>query len=153
LELKRKQLVFIILLLLGAAVLALLVSPPPPLPSAAVRFIELTNAPSEGRLALFEITNTSNYTIRRDMCHVGGELVQIDPVELGPGEVETVRVRLGSSFKLPLTVRFQFRRPDTKLEDLREGLDSLLRTIPIRVPGLNPDSPATEFEASAEIPE
>ena len=149
---KRKQLVFIILLLFGAAVLALLASPRPPLPSAAVRFIELTNAPSEGRSALFEITNTSKYTIRRNMCHVAGEFIQIDPVELRPGGTETIRVPLTSSFKLPLRVTFQFRRPDTKLEDLREGLDSMLRSIRIRIPGLNSDSSANEFEASAEVP-
>jgi hypothetical protein len=150
---KTRILLFLIFAIIAGSLLISLALMRPPLPSAAVRFVELTNLPREGRVALFEITNTSNYTIRRNRCHVGGELVQIDPVELQHGEVETVRVRLASSFKLPLTVRFQFRRPDTKLEDLREGLDSLLRTIRIRVTGLNPDSPATEFEASAELPE
>jgi hypothetical protein len=49
-------------------------------------------------------------------------------------------------------VKLHFRRQDTPVEEARERLDSVLKTIRVRWPGLNPDSSANFFIVRAEIP-
>jgi hypothetical protein len=49
-------------------------------------------------------------------------------------------------------VELLFRRPDTAAEEVREMADSVLRSIGVKWPGLNPDSSANLFYVTSSVP-
>ena len=120
--------------------------------SVEARFITLTNSEPLGRVAIFELTNKSQAPVRRWGCYVNGNYVQLDPQQLSPRETEIVTVRVQRNFTPPLPVEFQLTRSDSAIEEIREGLDSALRAIGIKLAGLNPDSASQKAVAKSEIP-
>ncbi len=49
-------------------------------------------------------------------------------------------------------VELLFRRQDTPVEEVREMLDSVLKSVHVNIPGLNPDSTANHFQVTSTIP-
>lgn len=63
-----------------------------------------------------------------------------------------VTVRVPRDFKAPVQVEFELTRPDSAIEEMREGLDSALRAVGIKFAGLNPDSASQKGDAKSDIP-
>jgi hypothetical protein len=106
------------------------------------------------RMAEFSIANHSSRLV-----HFYGCQFAIDPTPRYQ-QAETIAPR--KSAKVSITVpeplgahthlEIIFRRQDTPAEEFREMVDSVLKSIGLRVPGLNPDSSANIFKVQASIP-
>jgi hypothetical protein len=106
------------------------------------------------RLAEFAITNHSPRLV-----HFQGYQFVINSVPqthqsetIHPGQSAVVSLTVPEPLEAHTHVELIFRRQDTPAEEAREMLDSLLRSIGVRIPGLNPDSTANIFKITATIP-
>jgi hypothetical protein len=147
---------------------ALSVDPPPSNPGVAVEFLYRTNSPM-GSWFYFSVTNSSPLKVHLLSEQApGGVLLQrhvqtIPPrdslvVPLSPSNhLVVLRHEYGkTNGTVPADFGFSnivlgFRRQDTIFEEGREMLDSVLQSVGIAVPGLNPDSARNQFQVTAGL--
>ena len=161
---KRRLLAGVCLLVLAfVAALSIFGNRPMPPPKVTATFSTVTNANS-GPVAVFNLTNESDLIVHVFAEQIGGVFVPCNLVTIPPREsavlsatilpptdntgLTTNRVSLSS----PISVEFYLRRQDTHFEEARELLDSVLQSVRIVVPGLNPDSSRNLFQIRSTIP-
>jgi hypothetical protein len=101
-------------------------------------------------LARFSITNASGLLVHLHAYQFGGPPTPRQAETIPPNQATIVSIPL--PIPHPTKIHFRFRRRDTSFEEGREMLDSVLRSVGIRIGGLNPDSSANEFQVTATIP-
>jgi hypothetical protein len=106
------------------------------------------------RLAEFAITNHSSHLV-----HLVGYqfIINSTPTphqaqSIPSGESSIVSLAIPDPIAAHTQLELHFRRQDTAIEEAREMLDSVLRSISIRWPGLNPDSSPNLFHITSSIP-
>ena len=134
----------------------------PETPRVSVTFLSFSNAPPRDfkgvpvgtNFVLFSVTNHS-----RRLVHCIGFIPSRYSPQVIPLQVETIQPGASQRIIIPPSKgssaevdRLYFRRPDTATEEVREMLDSVLRSVGISIPGLNPDPIANIFSAPASIP-
>ena len=141
------------MLLLLPLALLFAIKPPPENPGVTAGFSGLTNT-SQRTVALFAFTNSSPLFVRIQSYLIPGAEHYVMH-EIPGGHSTNLLVELPTAqhvgAKEPFEIRFKLRRQDTSFENFREGLDSLLGSIGIRLPGLNPDSSLNYFEIRTTI--
>ena len=106
------------------------------------------------RIAEFAVANHSSRLV-----HFYGCVFAIDSSPryqqaetISPGQSVTVSITVPEPLEAHTHLELIFRRQDTPAEEVREIIDSVLKSIGLRVPGLNPDSSANIFKVSASMP-
>ena len=106
------------------------------------------------RLAEFSIANHSSRLVHfqayQFVINSVPESYQSETIQ--PGQSAIVSLTIPEPLEAHTHVELIFRRQDTPAEEAREMLDSMLRSIGVRIPGLNPDSSANIFIITATIP-
>jgi hypothetical protein len=139
-------------------------------PHVTVTFAGFTNGPAQ-RHALFTFRNESALLVHLYANEIRDIYTPCQAETFWPNQPLTISVPIpipiptpptsfnrqltvtnAAPLTLPAPIRFYLRRQDTRLEDAREMLDSVLRAVSIRIPGLNPDSSRNEFRVNSEIP-
>ena len=161
----RRRLIAVAALVLVGFLVALLIcasrSPQPPRVTAT--FSVVTNAPG-GPMAVFNLTNESDLIVHVYAQEIGGVFVPCPFETIPPGKSAMLSSSIlpptdikglktnTVSFSSPLAVEFYLRRQDTRFEEAREMLDSVLQSVQIAIPSLNPDSSRNQFRISSTIP-
>jgi hypothetical protein len=115
-------------------------------------FSGYTNSAPRERAGLFDIANLSRSHIRLVGYRVGGEYVQIpSPEEFEPKKRKAVTIQLPAQLAKGGKVELEFRREDSVAEEMLETVDALLRSVKVRVRGLNPNS-SNEVKISCDVP-
>ena len=106
------------------------------------------------RLAEFSITNHSTRLVHfQGYQFVINSIPQTHQSEtIQPGQSATVSLTVPEPLEAHTHVELIFRRQDTPAEEAREMLDSVFKSIGLRIPSLNPDSTANIFKIKATIP-
>ncbi|HEX7862323.1 MAG TPA: hypothetical protein VF773_18445 [Verrucomicrobiae bacterium] len=102
----------------------------------------------------FAITNHSSVMVSllgyRKMAD--GNLSPCQATEIAAGRAAAVSLDFAKPIEFNTQVELQFRRPDTAAEEVREMVDSVLHSMGIKWPGLNPDSRANLFSVTSSVP-
>ena len=146
-------------MLVGFAVLALvliasfLLFREPATPHVTAAFISFPDS-LRPRLAAFTITNHSSrmvhFTAHQFPIHSKPFAQQSKTIP--PGESIVLELTVPEPLEAHTHIELLFRRQDTPVEEAREMLDSVLRSLGIKVAGLNPDSSGNHFQITSTIP-
>jgi hypothetical protein len=162
--LRRKWIVatFIVLCVVAIA-FAIVISSESQTPKVVPIFVGFTNGAS-GRCVAFSLSNASPLIVFVEMIYIGGKSTPCPALTIPAGQSSSVAALLPfvdikaeppepvRLVPLPAEIEFHLRRQDTALEEGREMLDSVLRSVRISVPGLNPDSARNRFQIRSEVP-
>jgi hypothetical protein len=142
-------------LLIFAAIFLLLQKPQTP--RVIVSFLSTSNAPPREFRGLpvptnFVLLSVTNESPR--LVHCIGYLPSRYAPQVIPLQAETIPAGASAIIVIPQVqaAALYFRRQDTIAEESREMLDSVLKSIGISIPGLNPDSLANIFSIPASFP-
>lgn len=72
--------------------------------------------------------------------------------EIAPRTSAVVSLDFAKPIEFNTQVELLFRRPDTTAEEVREMVDSVLRSMGVKWRGLNPDSSANLFYVTSSVP-
>jgi hypothetical protein len=148
----RNLLIIAVVLLLGLVSVALIFRHPET-PHVTATFLSFPDT-LRPRVAEFQIINQSSRLV-----HFQGYQFIINSVPephqsetILPGQSTIVSLTVPEPLEAHTQLELIFRRQDTSAEEAREMLDSVLRAVHIRIPGLNPDSSTSLFKLSVTIP-
>ena len=159
-----------VLLCLAAIAFVFAISGGSHVPKVTVSFEGFTKTLREPQVG-FTVSNASRLIVHLEGIKIGGTPARWPSVTVPEGKSISIAVPIpiphGHSITqpptdwvlantrrvpLPADIEFHFRRQDTALEEAREMLDSVLQSIWISVPGLNPDSARNRFKIISEVP-
>ena len=145
------------------------VAQPPRVPRVIATFEGFTKTRT-GPEVRFTLSNESRLMVNVEGVNIGGKPAECSLATIPAGKTGSVSAQIPHDqfivgprtdwvvantrrVPLPTQIEFRLRRQDTRLEEAREMLDSVLQSIGISVPGLNPDSARNRFQIRSEVPE
>jgi hypothetical protein len=160
---RRKWIAVASVILIGFIIaVSIFVSPRTEAPRVTATFAGLTNT-AAGAIPLFKLTNESPLSVHVYAQQIDGSFALCRTETVPPDQSITIRgiipiaprtTGAGANTNpvaLPVSARFYLRRQDTSLEEAREMVDSVLRSMGISIPNLNPGSSRNEFQVETAI--
>ena len=166
---RRKWIIVAFVGMCAVAIALLIAARGPETPQVIATFERFTKTRT-GPEARFTLSNESRLIVHLERINIGGKPAVWSAVTILAGKSNNISVPIPHAhlitqpptdwvlantrrIPLPAEIVFSLRRQDTALEEAREMLDSVLQSISISVPGLNPDSARNRFQIRAEVPE
>ena len=146
-------------ILIGLIILAVLVFASifffrePSAPHVTAQFISFPDS-LRPRLAQFSVTNHSSRLVHfiAHQFPIESKPFPQQAQTIPPGQSIIVELNVPEPIEAHTHVELLFRRQDTPVEEAREMLDSILKSLRADLPGLNPDSTANIFQVTSSIP-
>jgi len=106
------------------------------------------------RLAQFAVTNHSSRIVHfiGHQFPINSKPFPLQSQTIFPQQSIVVELNVPEPLEAHTHVELLFRRQDTPVEEAREMLDSVLKSIHVDIAGLNPDSTANNFQITSSIP-
>jgi len=161
---RRRLLISVCLALVAFIVILLaLLSRPIQPPRVITTYSTVTNS-MNGPVAVFNLTNESDLVVHVYALEIGGVFIPCPSATIPQGKSAVLSATIlpptdptglttnTVSLSSPIPVEFYMRRQDTRFEEAREMLDSVLKSVRVTIPGLNPDSSLNRFQIKSTIP-
>jgi hypothetical protein len=152
-KLARRPILIAFIVLALFVLISLFLFREPSTPHVTVAFVSFPDS-LRPTLAQFSVTNHSPRLVHfiGHQFPINSKPFPQQSQTIPPNQSALVELTVPEPIEAHTHVELLFRRQDTPVEESREMLDSMLKSIHVKIPGLNPDSTANHFQITSSIP-